>query len=75
MNEKFGVLVSKVERESLAHNEGIKEGDLIKEVNRKEVRSVSEFSEAIEKVQPGDTILLRVVRGSRAFFVVLKTQG
>jgi len=75
LNEKFGILVSKVERGSLAHTEGIKEGDLIKEVNRKEVRSVSEFSEAIEKVQPGDTILLRVVRGSRAFFVVLKTQG
>jgi serine protease Do len=75
LNERFGVLVSKVEQGSLAHNEGIKEGDLIKEVNRKEVRSVSEFSEAIEKVQPGDTILLRVVRGSRAFFVVLKTQG
>jgi len=75
LNERFGVLVSKVERGSLAHNEGLKEGDLIKEVNRKDVRSVTQFSEAIDKVKPGETILLRVVRGSRAFFVVLKTQG
>jgi len=75
LNEKFGVLVSKVERGSLAHREGLKEGDLIKEVNRKDVRSVTQFSEAIDKVKPGETILLRVVRGSRAFFVVLKTQG
>ncbi|MDX1410617.1 MAG: Do family serine endopeptidase [Nitrospirales bacterium] len=75
LKERFGVLVSKVERGSLAHNEGIKEGDLIKEVNRQEVRSVSDFSAAMEKAHPGDTILLRVVRGSRAFFVVLKTQG
>ena len=75
LQERFGVLVSKVEPGSLARREGIKEGDLIKEVNRKEVRSVTQFSEAIEKVRPGDTILLRVVRGSRAFFVVIKTLG
>ncbi|RMH37557.1 MAG: Do family serine endopeptidase [Nitrospirae bacterium] len=75
LNERSGVLVSKVDRGSLAYTEGLQVGDLIKEVNRKEVRSVSEFSEAIQRVKPGDTILLRIVRGSRAFFVVLKTQG
>lgn len=75
LNERTGVLVSKVERGSLAYTEGLQVGDLIKEVNRKEVRSVSQFSEEIQRVKPGDTILLRVVRGSRAFFVVLKTQG
>ena len=53
LNERFGVLVSKVERGSLAHNEGIKEGDLIKEVNRQEVRSVSDFSAAMEKGSSG----------------------
>lgn len=74
LNERTGVLISKIVRGSLAHSEGLKEGDLIKEVNRKSITSVSDFSEAIEQVQPGDTILLRVARGSRAFFVVLKTQ-
>ena len=72
--ESSGVLVSRVERGSLAHSEGLKEGDLIKEVNRKEVRSVSQFSEALEDVTSGETILLRVIRKDRAFFVVLKTQ-
>ena len=73
LTESSGVLVAKVERGSLAHSEGLKEGDLIKEVNRKEVRSVSQFSKALENVTPGETILLRVVRKERAFFVVLKT--
>ena len=73
--ETSGVLVSKVDRGSLAHTEGLREGDLIKEVNRNEVFSVSQFSEEIQKVKPGETILLRVVRESRAFFVVLKTHG
>ena len=74
LQESSGVLVSRVERGSLAHSEGLKEGDLIKEVNRKEVRSVSQFSEALENITPGETILLRVIRKDRAFFVVLKTQ-
>ena len=74
LHERSGVLVSKVERGSLAHTEGLKEGDLIKEVNRTNITSVSKFSEAIDKVKPGETILLRVVRESRAFFVVLKTK-
>jgi len=73
LQEEAGILVSRVERGSLAHSEGIKEGDLITEVNRRPVRSVSQFSESLEKVTPGETILLRVIRKERAFFVVLKT--
>ncbi|MCA9472133.1 MAG: trypsin-like peptidase domain-containing protein [Nitrospirales bacterium] len=72
LQEDSGVLVSRVERGSLAHSEGIKAGDLIKEVNRKEVRTVSQFSEALKNITPGETILLRVIRKDRAFFVVLK---
>ena len=73
LQENSGVLVSRVARGSLAHSEGLKAGDLIKEVNRKEIRTVSQFSEALDDVTPGDTILLRVIRKDRAFFVVLKT--
>ncbi|GJL53909.1 MAG: peptidase [Nitrospirales bacterium] len=73
LEEQAGILVSRVERGSLAHVEGLQEGDLITEVNRKPVRSVGQFSDALERVIPGDTILLRVLRKTRAFFVVLKT--
>ena len=44
-------------------------------MNRKDVRSVREFSEFLENVRRGDTVLLRVVRESRAFYVVLKNSG
>jgi len=66
------VLITKVEPSSLAHAEGLREGDLIKEVNRAEVTSVSEFTSAISRVRRGDTVLLRVLRENRAFYVVLK---
>ena len=74
LEETVGVLVSKVERGGLAHSEGIQEGDFITEVNRKPVRTVTQFSEVVDSVKPGQTVLLRVIRKSRAFFIVLKTQ-
>lgn len=73
LRESRGVLITKVEPASLAQSEGLHEGDLIKEVNRTEVGSVEEFSRAVAKVRRGDTILLRVLRESRAFYVVLKS--
>lgn len=68
-----GVLIAKVDRGSIAQAEGLREGDLIKEVNRADVSSIREFSEAVSRVRPGETILLRIVREGRAFYVVLKT--
>ncbi len=74
LKETVGVLVSKVERGGLAHSEGIQEGDFITEVNRQATRNVAQFSEVLQKVKPGQTVLLRLIRKSRAFFIVLKTQ-
>ena len=73
LKDNKGVLIAKVEPGSLAQAEGLREGDLIKEVNRSEVATVSEFSAAVSRVKRGDTLLLRVVRENRAFYVVLKT--
>ncbi len=73
IRENRGVLISKVESGSLAQSEGLQEGDLIKEVNRADVGSVGEFSSAVSKIRQGETILLRVLRESRTFYVVLKS--
>ena len=73
LRETRGVLITRVDAGSLAHAEGLREGDLIKEVNRADVASVGEFTAAISKVRRGDTVLLRVLRENRAFYVVLKS--
>ncbi|MBH0194377.1 MAG: Do family serine endopeptidase [Nitrospira sp.] len=73
LRESKGALITKVEASSLAHAEGLREGDLIKEVNRAEVASALEFHSAISRLRRGDTILLRVLRENRAFYVVLKS--
>lgn len=73
LRESKGVLIAKVEPNSLAQAEGLREGDLIKEVNRIEVSSIGEFTSAIARSRRGDTLLLRVLRENRAFYVVLKS--
>jgi serine protease Do len=72
LRDSKGVLISKVEPGSLAQAEGLREGDLIKEVNRGEILSVEDFTAAIGRIRRGDTVLLRVLRETRAFYVVLK---
>jgi serine protease Do len=73
LQESRGVLITKVDPSSLAQAEGLHEGDLIKEVNRVDVGSVGEFNGAIAKIRPGETVLLRLLREKRAFYVVLKS--
>jgi serine protease Do len=72
LRESQGALISRVDPGSLAQSEGLHEGDLIKEVNRVEVGSVEDFNRAIAKIRRGETLLLRVLRETRAFFIVLK---
>ncbi len=73
LRESKGALIAKVEAGSLAHAEGLQVSDLIKEVNRAEVSSAADFHSAISRLRRGDTILLRVLRENRAFYVVLKS--
>lgn len=72
LRESKGVLIAKVDQGSIAYTEGLREGDLIKEVNRSDIGTVNEFATAVKQVRRGETILLRVLRETRAFYVVLK---
>jgi len=65
------VLVSRVDAGSVAQEQGLREGDLIKEVNRQMVTTAEEFKTAVAQMKKGDSVLLRVVRENRAFYSVL----
>lgn len=72
LRQSRGIVITKVEPNSLAQAEGLQEGDLIIEVNRTEVSSLGEFTSTISQSRRGDALLLRVLRENRAFYVVLK---
>lgn len=71
VKDQKGVLVSKVDPGSVAQEQGLREGDLIKEVNRQTVTSTEEFKSAVSQAKKGESVLLRVVRENRAFYAVL----
>lgn len=70
-----GAVIRKVEPGSTAEAEGLREGDLIKEVNRRTINTAKDFNKAMKNVKKGEAVLLRVSRENRAFFIVIKPQG
>lgn len=65
-----GVQVLQVERGSVAWRNGLRAGDIITSVNKKDIGSVREFLAAVDKVSA--PLLLRIIRGNTAAFLVLK---
>ena len=65
-----GVIVSEVDENSAAYRHGIREGDLIVEVNRQPVTTPGEFQKAVNGAHNSVLLLVKNKEGSR--FVVLR---
>ena len=70
-----GVVVVGVQPGSPAAEAGIRQGDVIVEVNRQPVNSVSELKETISKSKEKDNLLLLVQRRGGKMYVPLQQQG
>jgi serine protease Do len=66
-----GVVVTELDPSSAAAAAGIREGDVIQEVNRKPVRNVEQFRHALAATA-NQAVLLLVNRGGTTHFVVLE---
>lgn len=67
-----GLLVTDVEYDSQAADKGISRDMIITAIEGKPVRSVSDWSGAVGRLQPGQVIKLDVLAGSREFTVFLR---
>ena len=67
-----GVLVSSVDPNGAAFRKGIREGDVIREVNRVPVTDVDALAEVLKSRRPGEKILLRAIHQGRGHYVVLE---
>ncbi len=70
-NEK-GVIVTSVKAESAADEAGIQKNDLIKEVNRIPISSVSDFRRATEHLGKNESSAMLLKRGNNTFYVSLQ---
>jgi serine protease Do len=70
MSDDKGVVVVGVNASSKADKAGIQKGDLILEVNRQDVESVSEFKKLIKKDKGSNGIDLLVKRMQSGYVVI-----
>lgn len=67
-----GLIVAQVLPGSAADKAGIRRYDIIKEVNRKPIKGIRDYKDAIEKIEKGDVILFRIVRGRSSLYIAVK---
>ncbi len=70
--DEKGVVVVKVERGSPADEAEIKKGDIIKEINKKEINNLEDFNRVAGTVKDSDSVLLFINRGGNKFYVILR---
>ncbi|HJU05000.1 MAG TPA: DegQ family serine endoprotease [Nitrospiraceae bacterium] len=70
-NER-GVVIVRVRSGSVAEEAGLKEGDLILEVNRRSVANLKAYEQAASKLGKDQAVLLLIKRQGRTSFVTLK---
>jgi serine protease Do len=66
-----GAVIVNIERNSAAFNAGLSRRDIILEVNRQPVTSVSQVSKALQSVEPGTPVFLLIWRDNHEQFVTM----
>jgi len=71
LEDREGVMVSFVEVGGVASTALLREGDVIKRVERFEIKSLDDFKQSTEQVKDREQIMLTVMRGKNLRFVLL----
>ena len=70
LKDDKGVIVVDVESDSKADDAGIRKHDIIKEVNHKNITTVSDLNKVIDEIKKGESINLFIWRMNRGFLVI-----
>jgi serine protease Do len=69
------VVITSVQPQSAGAEAGLRRGDVILEVNRKEIANVESLHNAVKDAKPDSNILFLVRRGDSNLFLALKSPG
>jgi serine protease Do len=69
-----GLVVVRVDRTSQAWEKGLREGDVVVELNRRQVKDLASFREAVRGLRPGDLVNLYVSGPGTSRYVTLRVE-
>src|SRR4029453_1109924 len=67
-----GAVIADIDTESPAAKSGLREGDVIQEVNKRPVKSAKDLLAISKKLKPNEKILMRVYSQGRSGYVALE---
>ncbi len=74
IDETTGVIVTGIESGSKGEGADIRVGDIIKEINRRPIDTVSDYQEILSQVDSGESVNLFIRRKNAGFLVVKLTK-
>ena len=72
--EVQGAVIADIDSESTAAKAGVREGDVIQEVNKQPVKNAKDLLAISKKLKPNDKILMRVYSQGRSGYVALEAK-
>ncbi len=66
-----GVVISSVKEDSPAWNAGLRKGDIVREIDRKHIKTMKDYSAALKAREREETILFLVERQGQAIYVAI----
>jgi serine protease Do len=72
LTARQGIVVTEIDEESGAAQAGLREGDLIRSVNRNRIATVKDFDDAVRGLKEGDRLLLSIERQEGGFFLAFE---
>ena len=70
-----GVIVTAVERDSLADEKGIQPGDIITQINRQPVTNLKQFHQALKAADPKKGLMMNLISNGSNRMVILQDDG
>jgi len=74
LREDQGVIITNVAPGSLAAESGFRQGDVVLEINRKPVKNLGEYKNAVQGLEKGKSALFLVERGENTIYLALKIE-
>jgi serine protease Do len=71
LSDANGILVTNVIQDSPAEKAGLKEGDVIKEIDGKQITAKMSLAEEISKKKVGDKVVMYVLRGGQKHYLTV----